>query len=62
MGVSVGLPVELDLEDPGQSPEVSGVVLITDVSQWRVISWICAAMVAGKRCCPIPSRERHGYG
>jgi len=29
----MGLLVELDSEDPGQSPEVSGVVLMMEVSQ-----------------------------
>ena len=30
------------LEDLGQSPEVSGVVLTMEVSQWRLSSWIHA--------------------
>jgi len=29
-----------------------------EVSQQRVSSWIRAAMVARKRCCPIPSQSR----
>jgi len=53
----MGLPAELDLEDLGQGPEVSGVVLTMEVSQQKVSSWICAAMFAGKRCCPIPSQQ-----
>ena len=58
LGVSVGLPPDLDSEGLGQGPEVSGVVPMTEVSQQRVSSWICAAMVAGKRCFPIPSQLR----
>ena len=50
----MGLPAELDLEDLGQGLEVSGTVLMTEVSQWRVGSWICAATFAGKRSAQYP--------
>src|SRR5882724_8043312 len=39
-------------EYPRQGLEVSEGVLMTEVSQQRVSSWIHAAMVARKRCCP----------
>jgi len=48
------LPAEEVPEVPGQSPEGSEGVPMTEVSRQRVSSWIRAAMVAGKRCCPIP--------
>jgi len=35
---------------------------IMEVSRQRVSSWIRAAMVSGKRCCPIPSQSRDCSG
>jgi len=58
LGVSWVLPVERISEYPGQGPEVSEGVPMMEVSRQRVISWIHAATVAGKRCCPIPSQSR----
>jgi len=58
LGVSTGLPVEEVLEVPGQSPEGLEGMPTTEVSRHRVSSWICAAMLARKRCCPIPSQSR----
>ena len=62
LGVSMGLPVEEVPEVPGQSPEGSEGVPTMEVSRQRVSSWIHAAMVAGKRCCPIPSQSRDCSG
>ena len=57
-----GFTGRMGLEYLGQSPEVSEGELTTEVSWQRVISWIRAVMVAGKRCCSIPSQSRDCSG
>jgi len=59
--VSMVLPQKEVLEVLGQSPEVRKGADDGCVSQ-RVSSGIHAAMVAGKRCCPIPSQSRDFSG